>query len=83
MRSRGDFEYSARIPPISMRPRGNPMPLEEANIGDDKKSLYATRVITFILSDYDGNITFIEKEIYCYDDEKLVKKSNEIRRLSF
>ncbi|TIB36120.1 hypothetical protein E3P84_01056 [Wallemia ichthyophaga] len=63
MQTRQHFQFSARIPPIIMRPGANPIPVDEAN-KDDIKAIYATRLITFILVDNDGNVKFIEKDIY-------------------
>lgn len=76
MQTRQDFQHSARIPPIIMRPGANPIPVDASN-KDDIKAIYATRLITFILVDNDGNIKFIEKDIYQLRDSDVVKSDRE------
>ena len=82
MAVRTDFQHSARIPPIIMRPGANPIPLDEFN-KDDIKAIYATRLISFILVDHDGNIQFIEKDIYKLDTGNNVIKEDSEHRLVF
>ncbi|TIC00510.1 hypothetical protein E3Q17_02141 [Wallemia mellicola] len=45
MQTREDFQYSARIPPIIMRPAANPIALNETN-KEDVQAIYATRLLT-------------------------------------
>lgn len=76
MQTREDFQYSARIPPIIMRPAANPIALNETN-KEDVQAIYATRLVTFILVDNEGNINFIEKDIYKLENNAVEKSDKE------